>query len=106
MVFSCLDFCCLDGYVNGALRGESMTKEQREEMEGLARKAADFYANDFVLHIYQEIFTAGVESERKRAQVLVEALRRYETAAFEVKGEMFAVGRVAQEALAQYLKGE
>lgn len=37
-------------------------------------------------------------------QPLVEALKRYETAAFDVNGQMFSVGSVAKQALENYKK--
>ena len=80
-----------------------MTKEQREEMERLANEYApierpgdDIYGHDgFIAG-----FTAGVESEKKRAQVLVETLQIISNEIDEC-----CQFEKALKALAQYQKG-
>lgn len=56
--------------------------------------------------LYEESFQEYLSKEEHDAIVkpLVEALKRYETAGFDVNGQMFSVGSVAREALENYKK--
>lgn len=46
----------------------------------------------------------SVEEHQALIAPLIEALKRYETAGFDVNGQMFSVGSVAREALENYKK--
>ena len=88
-----------------------MTKEQREECERIAessvnRNILELHEADARVRKFKEGYATGVTSERKRAQVLVEALEFYK----KIDNYPYApLGRSpgyhAEQALSSYQKG-
>ena len=100
-----------------------MTKEQREEMEKLSTEMGNRHANPVIRSLYPLTsrgemarqfaqlfmlgFSAGVESERKRTQVLVDALRKIQSGLTTQENKVeFYTKREATEALNEYQKGK